>query len=205
MSEETRRRAFDPFFTTKPVGEGTGLGLATVHGIVTQAGGTIALDSEPGAGTTVTIDLPAAPEGLSVAPEPEPTKRRAGSETILLIEDELIVRRAVSQALASLGYQVIAPPTPEEAVVEAETGEVQLVVTDVTMPGMSGHEVAERLAISKPDLPVLMISGYADVEVHGDERRAILQKPFSLAELTSAVSELLDAPSRPGSTVPEPV
>jgi two-component system cell cycle sensor histidine kinase/response regulator CckA len=193
MDEETRLHAFDPFFTTKPVGEGTGIGLAIVHGIVTQAGGAIELESTPGEGTTVAITLPAAPPSVLLVDEAKPRGNRAGTETIVLIEDEDLVRDALQQALESVGYRVIAPPTPAEAVREAEAGDVDLVITDVTMPGMNGHEVAERLETSKPELPVLLISGYDARPQDNHSARAILQKPFPLAELTNAVRDLLDA------------
>ena len=192
MDEGTRLHAFDPFFTTKPVGEGTGIGLAIVHGIVTQAGGTIELDSTPGKGTKVTIALPAAPADLIVE-DAKPRGNRAGTETIVLIEDEDLVRNALQQALESVGYRVIASPSPAEAVVEAESKDVDLVITDVTMPGMNGHEVAERLETSKPKLPILLISGYDAQPQENHAGRAVLQKPFPLAELTNAVRELLDA------------
>ena len=163
-----------------------------MRGIVTQAGGAIDLDSTPGEGTTVTIRLPAVPAHV-LADEVKPRGNRAGTETIVLIEDEDLVRDALQQALESVGYRVIAPPTPAEAVLQAEAGDVDLVITDVTMPGMNGHEVAERLETSKPELPILLISGYDAQPQDNHTARASLQNPFPLAELTNAVRDLLDA------------
>jgi CheY-like chemotaxis protein len=161
-----------------------------VHGIVTQAGGTIEVESAPGDGTTVSVTLPA----VSVAAFEEEALESPGrgQETIVLIEDETLVRNAVCQGLESMGYTVIAPATAEEAVLRAEAGGVDLVLSDVTMPGLSGYDIVARLARTAPELPVLLMSGYAGAE-DGDGTANFLRKPFRLADLGDAVRGLLAA------------
>jgi two-component system cell cycle sensor histidine kinase/response regulator CckA len=200
MDAETRSRAFEPFFTTKEQGKGTGLGLATVYGIVTQSGGTVVLDSGPGKGTAVSIYLPAAVETRSVPTTAADNGRPAGSETILLAEDETVVRDLVQEILEQAGYTVLAAPDGREALKLSKThsGGIDLVVTDVVMPGMSGRDLAERLWLSRPDTKVLYISGYTDVDVFDpgvlDPGSAFLQKPFSASDLAQRVRQVLDAP-----------
>jgi CheY-like chemotaxis protein len=200
MDEETQARAFDPFFTTKGRFEGTGLGLSTVYGIVQQAGGSITLRSGPGEGTTVRILLPA-----SEAPLPAGRERAraglalAGSETVLLAEDEPTVRRLMRRVLDARGYGVVEAADGAEALAlaEAHPGPIDLVITDVVMPGLSGGALAERMKDVHPESRVLYVSGYADDAVarHGvqSEDAAFLAKPFTADDLSRKVREVLDA------------
>jgi CheY-like chemotaxis protein len=199
MDAETRGRIFEPFFTTKGPGEGTGLGLATVYGIVKQSGGYLSVYSEEGRGTTFKMYLP------RIDAQVEPRKRQTdvvgdgGTETILLVEDEDIVRTLVREMLESAGYAVVDAGSPARALeVAAEhEGSLDLLVTDVVMPGMSGRDLAERLVASRPGLRVLYTSGYTqDVISHQgvlDSDTAFLEKPFSSAALRRAVRDVLDA------------
>ena len=198
MDAETRGRAFEPFFTTKPPGKGTGLGLSTVYGIVRHSGGDIWVDSELGKGTTFRICLPrtdGAADGMLV-PSPPPLPR--GTETLLLVEDEDAVRRLAVNVLAKLGYLVLEAPDADTAmrVVEAHTGPVDLLVTDVIMPGPSGPRLAERLRDTRPDLRVLYLSGYSDdgldLETASTPNTAFLGKPYTGPALARAVRDLLD-------------
>jgi len=193
MPREVVERAFEPFYTTKPKGEGTGLGLATVYGIVTQARGTIAIDSAPGAGTTIEVLLPAtdAPaRGESEAAGEESAE--AQGETILVVEDEAAVRKLTCRILTRAGYNVLEASNGDLAVGtwDEHPGEIDLLLTDVVMPGMSGKELAERLGTK----PVFM-SGYTDDVTlrHGVEGPRLVQKPFDASTLLSAVRSALDA------------
>ena len=197
MTDEVKARIFEPFFTTKGAGRGTGLGLATVYGIVAQAGGHVVVDSEVGRGTTFTVLLPAtAAGGGAVAPSAAPPAR--GTETVLLVEDEPAVRRIARLALESQGYRVLEAESGEDAVGTADThpGPIHLLVTDVVMPGMGGREVAEAVRRRRPGLPVLFMSGYTDDAVvrHGVSQSAdaFLQKPFAPLGLARKVREVLD-------------
>jgi CheY-like chemotaxis protein len=194
MSREVVERAFEPFYTTKPKGEGTGLGLATVYGIVTQSRGTIAIDSAPGAGTTIEVllpatDLPAAPDGSAPAAEGGGVSK---GETILVVEDEAAVRKLTCRILTRAGYKVLEASNGDLAVGtwDEHPGEIDLLLTDVVMPGMSGKELAERLGTE----PVFM-SGYTDDVTlrHGVEGPRLVQKPFDAQTLLGAVRSALDA------------
>jgi two-component system, cell cycle sensor histidine kinase and response regulator CckA len=195
MDEVTRSRAFDPFFTTKE--GGTGLGLATVHGIVKQSGGHIWLYSEPGMGTTFKVYFPIAGESVVSAPPPSEVGSLDGSETILLVEDAELVRGLVSEALESFGYTVLLAASGSEAIALAEhhQGTIDLVLTDVVMPHMNGRELAERLLAEQPGLRVLYTSGYpADTIIrHGIEeaRAAFIEKPYVPDELARKVRQVL--------------
>ncbi len=194
MDRATLARVFEPFFTTKGPGKGTGLGLATVHGIVAQSGGSVTVSSASGEGTAFTIHLPSVAEKL----EPLGTGRQHcsshGHETILLAEDEAVVRDLAERALVERGYTVLATSSGDEALqaCEGHEGAIHLLVTDVVMPGMGGKALAERLLPLRPGLPVLYVSGYADGRVV-EEDTLFLQKPFSPSALAKRVREALDA------------
>jgi PAS domain S-box-containing protein len=204
MDTETQRRLFEPFFTTREKGKGTGLGLATVYGIVKQSGGFIWVDSTPGAGTTFTIDLPQVDEAVEAARSVGSSAARAsGTETILVVEDEPAVRSVACQALRAHGYVVLAAPDAAAALQGAVPPGIRLdlLLTDVVMPGMSGRALAERLVAERPGLRVLYMSGYTDDAIgeHGvlDPGLEYLQKPFSPDDLARKVRAVLDAPAPP--------
>ncbi len=200
MSEATKAHIFEPFFTTKEQGKGTGLGLATVFGIVRQGGGHIAVSSEVGRGTTFRIYLQAV-EVRVPSGEPAPVRGvvRHGDETILLVEDEAAVRGITRLALRAHGYTVLEAANGREAlaVCERHAGPIHLVVTDVVMPEMGGREVAERLAALRPGMRVLFLSGYTDDAVvrHGISQASVafLQKPFTPPALAAKAREVLDS------------
>jgi PAS domain S-box-containing protein len=198
MPADVAERAFEPFFTTKASGEGTGLGLATVYGIVTQAGGTVHLSSEPGLGTTVTVLIPAG-DGPPVAPEPaEPASTSANGETLLVVDDEDALREVAGRILAGAGYHVLAADGGRSALELAalHEGAIDLLVSDVMMPGMLGKELAERLVDARPETRVLYMSGYARPVLASqgtlEDGVALLEKPFSAEDLLSAVRKRLD-------------
>ena len=196
MDDATRSRVFEPFFTTRP--DGVGLGLASVYGIVTQSEGEIEVKSEPGRGATFTVLLP---ERDVAAPAPAPALHAepgAGCETVLLVEDEDVVRALVRRVLEQRGYRVLESRNGNEAIGIAETheGEIHLLLTDVVMPGMRGHEVADHVAASRPEIRVVYMSGYADEALLGraaDGRSQFLEKPFSNDALARKVREALEA------------
>jgi CheY-like chemotaxis protein len=199
MDEETRSRIFEPFFTTKEVGNGTGLGLSMVYGIVKQSRGHIRVDSEPGRGTTFGLFLPRLDEQVAA---PERKRKRVapprGSETILLVEDEDVLRRLGRRVLELGGYSVLEAREGREAlhVCEEHEGPLNLVVTDVVMPRMGGRELAEQIARTSPDTKTLYVSGYTDDVVvrNGvlEKGTAFLQKPFTPSALLAKVREVLD-------------
>lgn len=199
MSEHVRARVFEPFFTTKPVGKGTGLGLASVYGIVRQARGHIWVYSEPGAGTTFKVYLPRAngePEAAVVRRSIIP---KGGDETILVVEDEPIVRASTVRLLRNAGYAVVEASNGVDALIKCRAcdGRLSLVVTDVVMPQMGGRELASKLAETWPEIRVLYVSGYTENAIvhHGvlDSGLVFLQKPYKREDLLSRVRQLLDA------------
>ncbi|HUJ27234.1 MAG TPA: PAS domain S-box protein [Myxococcales bacterium] len=199
MDAATKARIFEPFFTTKEVGKGTGLGLSTVFGIVQQSAGAIAVESEKGKGARFTIWLPAAGEApLSKCPKAAEQADRRGTETILLVEDEAGVRRVVRSMLEKHGYRVLEAQNGGEAILIAESAAVDLLLTDVVMPLMSGPQLCERLRAARPELKALFMSGYTDNAVlrHGLEGAELtfVQKPITPAALLARVREALDAP-----------
>jgi two-component system, cell cycle sensor histidine kinase and response regulator CckA len=202
MDAETRSHLFEPFFTTKPAGEGTGLGLATVYGVVKQSDGYIAVDSQPGEGTTFEIFLPrTTAEAVAVKPRPAKAKVIRGSETVLLVEDEEMLRSIVCDVLELHGYTVLAAPTAAAALrlERIHRGPIHLLLTDVVMPGKNGRELAAELAVARPNMRVLYTSGYMDDDVVRRgvflDHTAFLPKPFTPEALTAKVREVLDAPS----------
>jgi two-component system, cell cycle sensor histidine kinase and response regulator CckA len=199
MDERTQARIFEPFFTTKEVGKGTGLGLATVYGIVKQSGGHIEVYSETGRGTTFKIYLPRVREALPSSPSSAaPFVVPRGTETILLVEDEEALRRLSKMALESSGYTVLEAPNGEEAltICQQHATIVHLLLTDVVMPKMSGRQLADLTRALRPNLKVLYLSGYTDDAIirHGvlESGVSFLQKPFTPSVLNRKVREVLD-------------
>jgi len=199
MDRDTQTRIFEPFFTTKEQGKGTGLGLATVYGIVKQSGGYIWVYSEVGHGTTFKIYIPRVDEALAPEkPARQPIATAGVSETILLVEDEEIVRSLAREILESQGYRVLEASGGREAlqICERFEGEIHLVLTDVVMPEMSGRVLAGHLATARPSARVLYMSGYMGDAIarHGmlESGVAYLQKPFTIESLTQKVREVLE-------------
>jgi signal transduction histidine kinase len=201
MDESTQSRVFEPFFTTKEQGKGTGLGLATVYGIVKQSGGYVWVYSEPGQGTSFKIYLPmveATAESLQYVEQNEALPR--GTETILVVEDDASLREVTCEFLQCSGYVVISAGSPEEALQLAErhNGPIDFLLTDVIMPKMNGRELASRLNNARPEMKVLYVSGYTDGIVrdgaHGplEEGLAFLDKPYSRRSLVQKIREILD-------------
>ena len=204
MDAATRARAFEPFFTTKPKGKGTGLGLATVYGIVDQSGGGIGLETAPGRGTAMRVYLPVTSATVArLGPPPLETPHAAGgTETLLLVEDNDSVREVTAQSLRRRGYVVHEAANAEEAIEWTKTSKVKphLLLTDVVMPGLSGPNLAARLVQENPQLRVLYMSGYTDdaTAVHGSFWGGVplLQKPFTPTQLAERVRGALDATTR---------
>ena len=199
MDEATLARIFEPFFTTKEVGKGTGLGLATVYGIVKQSGGHVAVYSEAGRGTTFKIYLPRTVDAArSGASSVGPAAAPRGDETVLLADDDEAIRRIAGIVLESSGYTVLAAQDGDEAlrIGRAHPAPIHLLVTDVVMPKMSGRQLAESLAPVHPQMQVLYLSGYTDDAVvrHGvlEAGTAFLQKPFTPGVLARKAREVLD-------------
>ncbi len=199
MDAATQARIFEPFFTTKEAGKGTGLGLATVYGIVKQSEGYIWLYSEVGVGTTFKIYLPRIDERAAVARRQEPGPLLRGSETALLVEDEASLRELLREVLEANGYSVLVARDGAEAlkIAQAHTGTIHIMVTDVIMPGMSGPKIVDLVAPTRPEMKVLFLSGYSDESVtrHAlvGPGRAFLSKPFGPEVLLRKVRESLDA------------
>lgn len=197
MSEEVKSRAFDPFFTTKPLGKGTGLGLATVYGIVKQNEGYIWLNSAPGQGTRLDIYLPCVSKANSVTLRDHSNDLQSGTETVLVVEDEPALRESVCEFLQSCGYLVLSAENGERALTTARQhkGQIHILLTDVVMPKVSGGELGKRLLQERPDISILYMSGYTDDSIvqHGvlAEGNAFLQKPFTLGALARKMRETI--------------
>jgi CheY-like chemotaxis protein len=196
MNADVMARAFEPFFTTKPRGEGSGLGLATVYGIVREAGGSIKLYSEIGIGTTVRIVLPAVDASVKLhSPSPSDVLPRGNGEDVLVVEDEEAIRQVAARILRRNGYSVVEAASAEEALKLAFARDFSLLLTDVVMPGMSGPELAKQLRARSPELPVLFMSGYSQGTLSPqqllDDGVALLQKPFDERKLLVKVGSVL--------------
>jgi two-component system cell cycle sensor histidine kinase/response regulator CckA len=202
MPKDVVERAFDPFFTTKPTGQGTGLGLATVHGIVNRAGGTIQIYSEPGIGTTINILLPATHATPDTTDQPIETREPGHGETILVVEDEPALREVTCRILTTAGYHVL--PAEDGAAARATAAtysdSIQLLLTDVVMPNMLGKELADPLTAERPSTKVIYMSGYAQPVLASqgtlDPNVTLIEKPFTRAELLATIRRQLDQPPR---------
>jgi|HubBroStandDraft_2_1064218.scaffolds.fasta_scaffold15597_3 two-component system cell cycle sensor histidine kinase/response regulator CckA len=198
MDRDTQARIFEPFFTTKEKGKGTGLGLSTVYGIIKQSGGYVFVQSELGRGTVFTIYFPRVDEpSASLGALPASLAAVGGAETILLVEDEESVRQLVRETLESRGYHVLEAANGQDAlaVAASHADTIHLIITDVVMPGLSGHELVQKLLPARPGTKVLYLSGYAEdafaSPLPADGKRIFLQKPFTLQSLSRRVREVL--------------
>jgi two-component system, cell cycle sensor histidine kinase and response regulator CckA len=202
MDRETQARIFEPFFTTKEKGKGTGLGLSTVYGIIKQSGGYVFVQSEIGRGTVFTIYFPRVDEpSEAIGATPVALAAVGGTETVLLVEDEDSVRQLVRETLESRGYRVLEAPNGNDALAlaAAHADPIHLVITDVVMPGLNGHELVQQLQTARPTLKVLYLSGYAQdafpSTAAADSQKTFLQKPFTLQSLSRKVREILGPPT----------
>ena len=197
MDEEVRKRIFEPFFTTKPAGEGTGLGLSVVYGIVKNHKGGITVYSEPGKGSIFKIYLPRVDTGVAAAPEtPKPILR--GNERILVVDDEEIIVNSVRNMLQHLGYEVTALMDSQEALrlFSANPSQFDLVITDQTMPVMTGEDLGKELMRIRPGIPVILCTGYSDL-ISSEDAKALgfqgfIMKPFTVREGAELVRRVLD-------------
>jgi len=198
MDDDTRQRIFEPFFTTKEAGKGTGLGLATVFGIVQQSGGYIVVESEPGKGSSFAVQLPGVDSALDEQSAPTARSAVRGTETVLLVEDVAPLREIVRRVLVENGYAVLDAADARSALLQSEKfhGTIHLLLSDVVLPGISGPELSERLKSLRPEMRVLFTSGYT-----GDSAArqsligagvAFMQKPFTPETLKQRVREVLD-------------
>jgi DNA-binding NarL/FixJ family response regulator len=207
MDAETRERAFEPFFTTKPLGKGSGLGLASVYGTVSQSGGFVRLESEVGAGTTVRIYLPFTRAEEEADSRPSPVELEPQSPVALLVEDEPLVGELVHGVLSGVGFDVQTARNGVDALTGLQTcrDPIALLVTDLVMPKMGGQELAERVRAGQPNVPVVFMSGYTEtpprLDLPGSGPTVFLKKPFSTAAFTEAI-ETMHASTAADSSVP---
>jgi CheY-like chemotaxis protein len=205
MDSDTLSRIFDPFFTTKPLGEGTGLGLATVIGIISQSGGQIRAESQPGHGATFTIHLPRVEAEEPRLDETVNSPDLRGTETILLVEDADPVRQLVERHLRRHGYTVLEANSSETALLHSEQhpDAIDLLLTDVILPGMDGREISQRVHERRPDVRTIYMSGFSDdsLSKHGILSRdvVLIEKPFATATLLATIRSVLDPPTPPSS------
>jgi CheY-like chemotaxis protein len=199
MDAETKARVFEPFFTTKGPGRGTGLGLATVYGIVKQSQGAITVESEPGRGCTFRIELPQAQDAVTPAQPSAPRVERVSRKaTILAVEDEEVVRMVMCSVLEQVGYEVLCAGTPEEALdlASGHVGRIDLLLTDVVMPQMSGPALADEILQLFPEIKILYVSGYSERDMReqgiGPDSLEVLAKPFAQQELLQKVKGVLE-------------
>ncbi len=199
MAQEVIDRAFEPFFTTKAE-EGTGLGLATIYGIITQAGGHVSISSESGLGTTISSLLPATSQPVQAVSRKQQRPRGGDGETVLVVEDEAALREVTRRILARNGYQVITAVDGRDAVevATAHAGRIDLIVTDVVMPQMLGKEAAERIQALYPTVRVLFMSGYTggvlDTQGVLESGVNLIEKPFTEASLLAKLREIITGP-----------
>ena len=198
MDKRTRDRLFEPFFTTKGPGKGTGLGLSTVFGIIKQSGGSLDVTSEPSQGTTVNVYLPRIDQPVKLSPEPRKQRRLPGTGSILVVEDDEMVRSLVCETLEREGYTVVDAANPADALrlIEKRRDPIDLLITDIVLPKTSGHELAEKISRAIPSIRILYISGYWDATVAKKRPRgagfSFLQKPFTPGALAQKVREVLE-------------
>jgi CheY-like chemotaxis protein len=194
MPKEVVDKAFDPFFTTKPAGQGTGLGLATVYGIITQSGGTVQIYSEAGLGTTITVLLPTTDATVVATDSTAPSSAvNGGGATVLLVEDEDALREVTARILRRSGYRVITATDGNDALATAQAydGHIEILLTDVIMPGMLGKDLADTIVTTRPDIAVVFMSGYAQpvLTSHGTLAPGVhlIEKPFTRETLLAAI------------------
>jgi signal transduction histidine kinase/ActR/RegA family two-component response regulator len=203
LTPEAKKHIFEPFYTTKPAGRGTGLGLAIVYGIAQQNGGFVRVESEPGRGAAFEVHLPRSLEAAPVAEEDQGMAPRGGAETILVVEDQEMVRKAACSMLESLGYRVVSASSPDEALetARAHDGEIHLVLTDVILPGMNGAELMRAIARMRPGVRSLFMSGYTENVIAKNQvllpGMLLLEKPFGMERLDTMVRQALAAPAKP--------
>jgi len=195
MARDVLEKAFDPFFTTKPIGQGTGLGLSMVYGFVTQSGGNISISSAPGEGSTVTLSLPIADRAPAARDARRASEQLGAGETVLVVEDDKQVRLLVAEVLHELGYATLEANDSREALAHLERARVDLMVSDVGLPGLNGRQLADIARARAPDLKVLFMTGYAEhAKVRANFLGAgmdLITKPFEIEALAAKIREMM--------------